>query len=121
MNKVAAELPEFSAYLARLPDDQREALQRLRDIIKQAAPKATECISYQLPAFRHDGKVLVGVGATGKHCALYLMSSTIIDGFGDELAAYSTSKGTVRFQPSKPLPASLVKKLVKARIRENEK
>lgn len=121
MDDVAAELPEFNAYLEKLPNDQRQALQRLRVTIKQAAPKASECISYQLPAFRNEGKLLVGLGATAKHCALYLMSSTVAESFQDELSAYNTSKGTIRFQPSKPLPVALVKKLVKARIKENQK
>jgi len=106
-------------YLAALSDDQRDALVKLRKTIKAAAPKAEECISYQLPAFRLNG-MLVGFGATKKHCAFYLMSSTTVEVHKDELKGYDTSKGTIRFQADKPLPVALVRKLVKARIAENE-
>jgi uncharacterized protein YdhG (YjbR/CyaY superfamily) len=105
-------------YLAALPDDQRVALEELRKTIKAAAPKAEECISYGLAAFRH-GRMLVALGATPKHCAFYLMSSTVADRF-PLLKKYDTSKGTIRFQPDKPLPKPLVRKLVKARLLENQ-
>jgi len=82
-------------------------------------PQAEECISYQLPAFRHNG-MLVAFGATANHCAFYLMSSSTVEAHKDELAGYDTSKGTIRFQADKPLPSALVRKLVKARIAENE-
>jgi uncharacterized protein YdhG (YjbR/CyaY superfamily) len=105
-------------YLAALRDDQRAALEKLRKTIRAAAPKAEECISYQLPAFRQDG-MLVAFGATANHCSFYVMSSTLLDSYQDELKGYDTSKGTIRFQPDKPLPATLVRKLVKARLAEN--
>jgi uncharacterized protein YdhG (YjbR/CyaY superfamily) len=106
-------------YLAAVPDDRRSALERLRTIIRKAAPKAEECISYQLPAFRQNG-MLVGFGATSKHCAFYLMSSSTVEDHKDELAGYDTSKGTIRFQADDPLPTALVRKLVRARIAEND-
>ena len=105
-------------YLAALSDDKRAALENLRKTIRGAAPKAEECISYQLPAFRQHG-MLVGFGATANHCAFYLMSSTTIETHKDELEDYDTSKGTIRFQADNPLPTALVRKLVKARIAEN--
>lgn len=105
-------------YLDALSEDQRTALQRLREIIQSAAPKAEECISYQMPAFRQNG-ALVAFGATPNHCAFYPMSSSIVEAFQDELKEYKISKGTIRFQPDKPLPAALVRKIVKARIAEN--
>ena len=105
-------------YLAALSDDKRAALEALRKIIKAAAPKAEECISYQVPSYRLNG-MLVGFGATKKHCAFYLMSSTTVEAHKDDLKDYDTSKGTIRFQADKPLPAALVRKLVKARIAEN--
>lgn len=105
-------------YLARLPDDQRDVLEKLRKTIKAAAPKAEECISYQLAAFRLNG-MLVAFGATKNHCAFYPMSATTVAAFEDELKDFETSKGTIRFQPTKPLPVGLVKKLVKARVEEN--
>jgi uncharacterized protein YdhG (YjbR/CyaY superfamily) len=105
-------------YLAALSDDKRGALETLRQTIRAAAPKAEECISYQLPAFRQDG-MLVAFGATANHCAFYLMSSSTVEAHEDDLEGYDTSKGTIRFQADKPLPAALVRKLVKARIAEN--
>ncbi len=105
-------------YLAALSREKRAALHKLRKIIRTAAPKAEECISYGLAAFRQNG-MLVGFGATANHCAFYLMSSTIVAAHKDELAGYDTSKGTIRFSPDEPLPAALVRKLVKARIAEN--
>lgn len=105
-------------YLAPLSADNRAALQQLRAIVGKAAPKAEECISYGLAAWRQDGP-LVGMGATAKHCAFYLMSGSTVADFAKELEGYDTSKGTIRFAPDEPLPAALVKKLVKARIAEN--
>src|SRR5438876_11638678 len=99
-------------YLRALSNDKRVALQKLRKTIKAAAPKAEECISYQIPAFRQN-RMLVGFGATGKHCAFYLMSTSTVAAHKDELKDYDTSKGTIRFQADKPPPASLVRKLVK--------
>jgi uncharacterized protein YdhG (YjbR/CyaY superfamily) len=101
-------------YLAPLPPDKRAALQWLRRQIKAAAPAAEECISYGIPAFRLDGKLLVHFGAATKHCAFY--PGAVIESHRDELAHYDISKGTIRFQPGDPLPALLVRKLVKAQI-----
>ncbi len=106
-------------YLAALNDDQRAALEKIRKTIKTTAPKAEECISYQLAAFRLNGRMLVAFGATAKHCAFYPMSSTTVAAHRDDLKNYDTSKGTIRFQANHPLPATLVRKLVKARIAEN--
>lgn len=103
-------------YLAGLPDDMRPALEKLRKQIKAAAPNAEEGISYQIPTYKQNG-MLLSFGAWKNHCALYGIS---LAAFADELAAFDTSKGTIRFRPDKPLPAGLVKKIVKARIAENE-
>ena len=105
-------------YLARVSDDKRAALQKLRKTIKAAAPRAEECISYQLPAYRLNG-MLVAFGAAANHCAFYPMSASTVAAHKEELKDYDTSKGTIRFQPDSPLPPSLVRKLVKARIAEN--
>ena len=107
-----------ATYLATLPPAQRAALEKLRQTIKSAAPKADECISYQLCAFRENGP-LVAYGATKNHCAFYLMSGTTLEKFKDNLKPFHTSKGTIRFQPENPLPATLIRKLVKARLAEN--
>ena len=105
-------------YLAGLSDDKRAALEKLRKTIRAAAPQAEECISYQLPAFRLNG-LLVAFGASASHCAFYPMSGSTIAAHKEALEGYDTSKGTIRFSPDKPLPAALVRKLVKARIAEN--
>ena len=106
-------------YLAAVSDDQRAVLEKLRKTIRAAAPQAEECISYGLAAFRLNGKPLVGFGASAKHCAFYPMNGSTVAAFKNELKNYDTSKGTIRFSVSKPLPAALVRKLVKARIAEN--
>jgi len=91
----------------------------LRKTIKAAAPEATEVISYGMPMFKHHG-MLVGYAAFKEHCSLF-MSTAITSALKKELASYDTSKGTIRFAPDKPLPAALVRKLVKARIAQNER
>jgi len=106
-------------YLAGLSDDKRAALEKLRRDIKAAAPGAEECISYQLPAFRFQGRVLAWFGAGAHHCAFY--PGAIVQAHEDDLANYDTSKGTIRFPPDRPLPATLVRKLVRAKIAENAK
>jgi uncharacterized protein YdhG (YjbR/CyaY superfamily) len=116
---MAGKPETIDEYLARVSDDQRAALERLRKTIRGAAPRAEECISYQLAAFRLDGRMLVAFGATPNHCAFFLMSSKTVAAHRAELAGYDTSKGTIRFQADEPLPATLVRKLVKARIAEN--
>jgi len=115
---MAARPKTIDEYLAALSEDKRAALEKLRKTIRAAAPKAEECISYQLAAFRQNG-MLVAFGATANHCAFYLMSSSTVEAHKDELKDYDTSKGTIRFQADKPLPVALVRKLVKARIAEN--
>ena len=107
-------------YLSRLPDDQRAALEKLRRTIQAAAPKAEEAINYQIPMFRLHG-MLVGFGARKSHCALYSMSKATIPALGDAAKGFDTSTGTIRFTPETPLPAALVKKIVKLRIAENAK
>jgi uncharacterized protein YdhG (YjbR/CyaY superfamily) len=106
-------------YLAGVNADHRDALQKIREAICAAAPKADECISYGIPAFRLNGRSLVFFGAWANHCAFYPGSSATLKKFQDELSDFQTSKGTLRFSPDKPLPVALVKRLVKARIAEN--
>ena len=105
-------------YLRGLPPDQRDALERLRKIIRSAAPRAVEGFSYGMPAFILDGTAIAGMAATKAHCAFYPMSGTIVAQFADELTDFKTSKGTIRFRPDKPLSAALLRRLVKARIQE---
>lgn len=115
---MAAKPQTIDEYLAALSSEKRTALEKLRKAIKAAAPEAEECISYQLPAFRLNGKLLVAFGAAAKHCAFY-PGSTPVETHKNELKAYDTSKGTVRFPADSSLPATLVRKLVKTRIAEH--
>lgn len=115
--KITRNPKTIDEYLAALSDDKRAALEKLRKAIRAAIPRAEECISYQLPAFRLDGRVLVWFGASANHCAFY--PGAVVEAHKDELEDYATSKGTVRFQPVHPIPAALVRKLVKARVAKN--
>ncbi len=105
-------------YLAALPEEARATLEKIRKTIKAVAPKATEVISYQMPMYKHHG-MLVGFAAFKDHCSLFPGTKAMVT-YKDELKAYKTSKGTIRFPIGKPLPAALVMKLVKTRIAENE-
>jgi uncharacterized protein YdhG (YjbR/CyaY superfamily) len=118
MNRQGVNPTTIDEYLAALSDDKRAALEKLRKTIRAAAPNAEESISYQICAYRHNG-MLVGFGATAKHCAFYLMSSSTVEAHKEALKGYDTSKGTIRFRADKPLPPALVRKLVKARMAEN--
>lgn len=106
-------------YLARVPEPARSTLERMRQIVQSVAPPdATETISYRIPAFKYKG-MLLWYAAFADHCSLFPGASVIV-AFKDELKNYATSKGTIHFPVDKPLPAALVKKLVKAKIAENE-
>ncbi len=107
-------------YLSALSAEKRGTLEKLRQTILSAAPGAQECISYRLPSFRLNGKLLVAFGAATNHCAFYPMSASTVEDHKADLKNFETSKGTIRFQPDNPLPAAFVRKLVKARIVENE-
>ena len=106
-------------YLARVPDEARATLEKLRQTIRAAAPKAVEVISYQIPTFKLDGRMLVSFAAFKNHCSFF-PGAAPIKVHEQDLKSYEISKGTIRFPTNKALPASLVKKLVKARIEENE-
>jgi uncharacterized protein YdhG (YjbR/CyaY superfamily) len=106
-------------YLRALPDESRAALEKLRKTIKAAAPEATETISYQMPAFKDNGRFLVSYAAFKDHCSLFPASTAVMEALGEELKTYFSGKGTIRFTADKPLPSALVKKIVKARLGEN--
>jgi uncharacterized protein YdhG (YjbR/CyaY superfamily) len=105
-------------YLAGLPREQRAALEGIRETIRAVVPRGEECISYGVPAFRLDGKVLVGFGAASRHCTFYPMSGAITAAHAAELSGYDTSKGAIRFAAERPLPATLVRRLVRWRLAE---
>jgi uncharacterized protein YdhG (YjbR/CyaY superfamily) len=115
---VAKRARTIDEYLTGLDTESRAALQKVRRAIHAAAPKVEECISYGMPAFRLNGKLIAGFRATAKHCSYHPMSGDTVATLRTELAGYDTSRGTVRFVPRAALPAALVRRLVKTRIAE---
>lgn len=116
--RAVSRKPEtIDRYLAPLNDEMRSALESLRRAIRSAAPDAEECIAYDIPGFRLGGRLLVSFGAAKNHCAFY-PGAYPVEAHRDELEAYDASKGTVRFPATSPLPAALVRKMVKTRIAE---
>src|SRR5688572_18513759 len=115
---MAAKPKSIDEYLAAVPAEPRAALEKIRMSIKAAAPNAVEGFSYGLPAFLIDGKAIAGFAAAKNHCSYYPMSGSVVETMGESLAKYETSKGAVTFPSNKPLPAALVKKLVKCRLAE---
>lgn len=106
-------------YLARVPEPARDAVSKIRAAIRSVVPAdATEIISYRIPAFKHK-RVLVWYAAFSNHCSLF-PTAAVIEAFKDELKGFSTSKGTIHFPTDKPIPAALIKKLVKARVAQSE-
>jgi uncharacterized protein YdhG (YjbR/CyaY superfamily) len=121
MKKKSAIPASVNEYLASIPEPARSSLKKVRAAIRAAAPpETTEVISYGIPMFQYKG-MLVGYAAYPKHCSLFLATGHMLQLFREDLKPYETSKGTIRFPTHKPLPSSLVKKLVKARVAQNEK
>jgi uncharacterized protein YdhG (YjbR/CyaY superfamily) len=117
---AAAGEAAVTAYLAKVPEPARSTLEKIRATIRSAVPaEATEGLSYGMPAFRYKG-ALVGYAAFKNHCSFFPMQASLIDEMKEELKGYRTSKGTLQFPVDKPLSTALVKKMVKARVAENE-
>jgi uncharacterized protein YdhG (YjbR/CyaY superfamily) len=113
--KPSADKPA-SNYYARLPEPIKSTLQSVRAAILSACPKDTiETISYGIPTFKHNGAICA-IAAFKDHCSLFPMSYFVIDKFRAQLSRFEVSKGTVRFPIDNPLPSSLLKKIVKARL-----
>lgn len=106
-------------YIQSLPKNQQQALAQLRIYIQSCAPDATLGISYQVPTFTLYGRMLLSFGATKKHCALYPGAQAVAD-HAAVLTEFSTSKGTIRFQPEQPIPLSVIKAIVEKRMAENK-
>jgi uncharacterized protein YdhG (YjbR/CyaY superfamily) len=112
---------DVEAYLASVSEPSRTTLETIRAVIRAVVPEeTTEALSYGMPAFRYKG-ALVGYAAFKNHCSFFPMNASLIDTLKEELKDYRTSKGTLQFPVDKPLPAALVKKMVKARVAENER
>lgn len=118
--KPASGAADVEKYLAKVPEPARSTLQKVREMIRKAAPKeATEAISYGIPAFKHNG-MLVAYAAFKEHCSFFPASGTLLKEFAEELKEYPCSKGTIRFAAEQPLPEELVRKLVQARVAKNQ-
>jgi uncharacterized protein YdhG (YjbR/CyaY superfamily) len=118
--KAESSAADVDAYLAAVPEPARSTLEKVRATIRSAVPPdATECLSYGMPAFRYNG-VLVSYAAFKNHCSFFPMQASLTDTMTDDLKPYRTSKGTLRFALDKPLPVALVKRIVKARVADNE-
>jgi uncharacterized protein YdhG (YjbR/CyaY superfamily) len=106
-------------YLAKVPEPARSTLTHIRQVIRSAVPQeATEVISYRIPMFKYNG-MLIGYAAFSKHCSLFPTGSGVIEKFKKELAGYKTSRGIIQFPSDKGFPDGLLKKIVKARVKEN--
>jgi uncharacterized protein YdhG (YjbR/CyaY superfamily) len=110
----------FADYLKSADNSTRAALIKLREVIRSAVPaETTEIISYRIPAFRYRNRVLLWFAVFSDHCSLF-PTAAIIDEFREELSGFSKSKGTIHFPLDKPLPLSLIRKIVKARVKQLE-
>jgi uncharacterized protein YdhG (YjbR/CyaY superfamily) len=107
------------AYLDKIPEPYNAALRALRAQIASSDPEAEEAMVYGVPGFRHGGKPLVCYAAFKSHCGFYPMSPALMDALADKLDGFRTAKGTIQFTPDNPLPAALVRRIVKARAAEN--
>lgn len=106
-------------YLSLFPEHQQKELEKIRRAIRDAAPKAEELISYGMPGYKLNG-VLVYFGGFKNHCSFFPAGNSAIQKFSNELKGYKTSKGTIQFPLNEPIPISLIKKIVRERVRENE-
>lgn len=120
IRRVGKKLKTIEEYLASVSPDRRAALEKLRRSILSIVPDAEECISYSMPAFRHEGHVVAGFLATAKGCSYFPFSGSTLSTLSSELAGYDTTKSALHFHPARPLPKTLVRKLLAARIAELE-
>lgn len=112
---------EIERYLAKVPADARATLEKVRASVRAAAPDAVEAISYGAPAFKLNGRPLAGYTAAKDHCSFFVFSPLVLEAHAKELAAYKRTKGMVHFRIGKPLPATVINRLVKARRAELQK
>ena len=109
---------DVNAYLEALPEPKRSTLEELRRTILEIVPDAEQVISYQVPAFRLDGKTVAGFAAFKNHLSYLPFSGSVLPRLADELAGYSGTKGALHFPVDEPLPKALVEKLIAARLEE---
>lgn len=115
MNRKSETIDE---YLEAVEGEQRKALDRLRKTIRRIVPKAEECLSYRMPAFRLEGRIVAGFAATSSGCSYYPFSGRTLRALAADLTGYTMTKGALHFDPVKGLPVTLVRKLIKTRLAE---
>jgi uncharacterized protein YdhG (YjbR/CyaY superfamily) len=106
-------------YLAQLPEEQRAPMAQIRAAIRAVAPDADEVLSYRMPAFKSDGRILIYYAAFRDHYSLYPFTPAVVEALGEQIEPYLRSKGTIWFDARKRIPVGLIKKIVKVRLREN--
>ena len=109
---------EVDTYLSAVPEPQRSTLKELRKLIRAALPNAEECLSYNMPAFKLEGQVIAGFASARNHCSYYPFSGRTLTTLSAEVSKYVTTKGSLHFAVDKCIPATLVNKLVKTRLKE---
>jgi len=120
MKEANPSLPaNIDQYISMQAPEYRKTLEELRSIVHQVVPGAEESISYMVPCFKHI-YMLVGIGVNKDFCSLYVMSPPLVKTMKDELKEVRVSGATIHFLPGKPLPVALIKKIVKARVKQNE-
>ena len=120
MRTGASKAATIDAYLSRVKGERRAALEALRETIRSIVPDAEECISYGIPAFRLDRRIVAGFQATATGCSYYPFSGTTLGTLARDLQGYAGTKSAVHFGPDRPLPVALVRKLIRARIAEGK-
>jgi uncharacterized protein YdhG (YjbR/CyaY superfamily) len=115
---MARKATSIDEYLDSVKGERRRALDKLRKTIRAVVPKAEECISYGIPAFRLDGRIVAGFSATAKGCSYFPFSGSVLSSLAGDLEGYGRTKGSLHFDPADPLPTTLVRKLLKSRIAE---
>jgi uncharacterized protein YdhG (YjbR/CyaY superfamily) len=121
LTRVPRKPRTIDEYLATVAPDRRTALERLRQAIRRAVPAAQECMRYGMPAFRLRGAVIGGFAATRGGCSYYPFSGTTLDALADAVGGYVRTKSALHFDPARPLPPALVRRLLRARIAEIER
>jgi len=116
---VVRKAATIDGYLATVTGDRRAALDELRKTVRGIVPRAEECISYGIPAFRLNGRVIAGFAATAKGCSYFPFSGRTLTTLGKDVGGYERTKGSLHFDPLEPLPAALVRKLIRTRIAES--
>jgi uncharacterized protein YdhG (YjbR/CyaY superfamily) len=109
---------EIDAYLVEVPEPQKSTLKALRKMIQAALPGAVECITYGVPTFKVDGEAIAGFAAYKNHCTYFPMSGSVLTVMKEDVAKYETSSGALKFAIDKPLPSTLVKRLINVRIKD---